>query len=58
MNIYQSIYDTINTYVFGNSIIAGSYQELVTIFFSTTACLFVMALPFVVVYKVIKMLVG
>ena len=44
MNIYQSFYDLINQYVFGNSIV------------STIAVIFVVALPFMLVWKVIKML--
>ena len=48
MNIYQNLYDLINTYVFGNSIVVGSYEELVTILFSTLGCLALVSLPFVI----------
>lgn len=58
MSIYQSIYDLINTYVYGGLIEVGSYQELVAILFSTGACLFMMSLPFLVVWRVIKMIMG
>lgn len=58
MNIYQSIYDLINTYVYGGEIVAGSYMELVAILFSTAACLFLMALPFIVVWRIIKLITG
>lgn len=58
MNIYQSIYDLINTYVYGGEIVAGSYTELVAIAFSTAACLFLMALPFIVVWRIIKVIAG
>ena len=56
MNIYQSFYDLINQYVFGNSIVVGSHQDLVTVLMSTIAVIFVVALPFMLVWKVIKML--
>lgn len=58
MNIYQSLYDLLNTHVFGGSIVAGSYEELVTIFFAMTATLFMVALPFLVVFAILKMIVG
>ena len=58
MNIYQNLFDLINTYIYGNSVVAGSYQELVCILVATCACIFVFALPFLVVYFVIKKLWG
>lgn len=56
MNIYQILYDLLVTYVYGGSIVVGSYQELVAILFSTIGCLFVVALPFIIVYMVIRFL--
>lgn len=58
MSIYQSLYDLINTYIFGSSIVAGSFQELVAILFSTFGCVFLVALPFMVVWRLIKLIVG
>lgn len=55
--IYQTCFELIERYVYG-SVIVGSYQELVCILFSTCACLFVAALPFVLVFRVIRMLAG
>ena len=55
--IYQTCYDLIAQYVYG-SVTVGSYQELVCILVSTCACLFVVALPFVLVWRVIRMLAG
>lgn len=52
--IYQGIYDLIEQYVFG-AVQGGTYQELVCIAVSVMAVLFVMALPFVLVYRVIRM---
>lgn len=54
MGIYQGIYDLINTYVFGSGIVAGSFQELATILISLLACIFLISLPFILVFKIIK----
>lgn len=56
MSIYQSIYDLINTYIFGGLIEPNTYQELVTILLSTSSCIFIFAIPFIIVYKVITIL--
>lgn len=58
MNVYQSFYDLLNTYVFGGSIVAGSYEDLVTIFFSMTCTLFLVSLPFLIVWFLIKLITG
>lgn len=56
-NIYQALFDLINTYVYGGSVVAGSYQELVCIAVSTAATLFMIALPFLVVWRFIRLFV-
>lgn len=56
MNIYQSIYELLNTYIFGGSVLQGSYQELVCIAVATCACIFVFAIPFLVAWSVIKLI--
>lgn len=58
MNIYQTCYDLVNTYIYGGSVIEGSYMELVAIAVSTCACLFVFSLPFIIVWRVIKFIAG
>lgn len=55
--IYQMCYELVAQYVYGSSPLE-SYQELVCIGISTFACLFVMALPFILVWRVIKLLGG
>lgn len=55
--IYQSCFDLVEQYIFG-SVAVGSYQELVCIIVAVTACLFVMALPFILVWRIIKLLGG
>lgn len=57
MPIYQSCYELIEQYIYG-TVEVGSYQELVCIAFSTLACLFVMALPFILVYMIIRFIVS
>lgn len=53
MNLYQSLYDLLNTYVYGGTIAQGSFEELVAILFATLGCLLLVVLPFVVIYRVI-----
>ena len=54
--IYQSLYDLVNQYIFNNSVVTGSYHELVCIAVATCGSIFVMALPFILVAKVVKWL--
>lgn len=49
--IYQSIYDLISTYIFG-SVTTGTHQELVCILVATLGSIFLIALPFIIVYWV------
>lgn len=56
MTPYQALYDLVNTYIFGGSVEVGTYTELVCILVATVGSLFVIALPFVIVLKVINML--
>ena len=58
MNVYQTCYDLVNTYIYGGQIVEGSYMELVGIFIATCACLFVFALPFIIVWRFIKLIAG
>lgn len=51
MIIYNEFYNILEQYIFG-TITKGSYQELVAILVSTIASLFVVALPIVLVWKV------
>ena len=58
MSIYANILELINTYVFGGSIVSGSYEELVSIILATAGVVFLVALPFTVVWKFIKLIMG
>lgn len=54
--IYQSLYDLLSNVLFGGVVVG--YQELVLVFISTTVCLASVALPFIIVWKVCKMVMG
>ena len=55
MNIYQALYDLLNQYIYGNSVVVGSHQDLVCVLLSTFGVIFVFSLPFILVYKIFKM---
>lgn len=57
-NIYQTAYDLINQYIFGNLATIGTYQDLMCVIGATSACAFMVALPFVVVKWVLRALCG
>lgn len=57
MNIYQNLYDLVHQYVFG-SVEMTANMDLVAVFVATLGCLFVIGLPFAIVIKVIKLIVG
>lgn len=54
MNIYQTLYDLVNNYIFNGSVVANSNQELVTMLVATIGSIFIIALPFLVVWQVIR----
>ena len=57
MSIYESIYEIISKYIYDYNVPVGSYQELVCILVSTAACLFVFSIPFIIVFRIIKLFV-
>lgn len=58
MSIYDSIYDLLNQYIFGGNIIPSSIQDSSCSLVSTALCLFVVAIPFIMVWRLIKLLGG
>ena len=56
INLYQTCYDLVATYIYGGTVEAGSHMDLVCTMVSTCANLFLVALPFLLVWKVIRML--
>lgn len=57
MNIYQSLYDLIATYIFGGVQMTPN-MDLVAIMIATIGCVFLVSLPFTLVYKVVCMISG
>lgn len=55
MGIYQSCYDLIHTYVYGGVELTTN-MDLTCVLVATAASLFCVALPFCVVWKIIKMI--
>lgn len=55
--MYNSIYQLIANAIFESASLTG-YQDLVVTLLSTFAIVFVFSLPFVVVLKVIKIILG
>lgn len=53
--IYNEIYNLISNLLFAGSL--DPYEDLICILVSSFAVLFMCSLPFIVVFKVIKMLV-
>ena len=56
MGIYHNLYDLIVQYVYGNNLPPDG--ELIATLIATAGSLFVVALPFLVVWKVIKVIGG
>ena len=55
LDLYNEIYNLIVTNIFGGSVQIGTYPDLISSLFSTMACMFVLAIPFILVWKVIKL---
>lgn len=55
-NLYQTAYDLINHYIFGNTAVLGEYPDLICVLGGTAFCAIAVALPFVVVKKVIELI--
>lgn len=55
MSIYQNLFDLIHTYVYGG-VELTPFMELTNTLVSTMGCLFLVALPFMIVYFVIRFL--
>lgn len=55
LDLYNEIYSLIVNNIFGGSVQVGTYPDLISSLFSAIACMFVLAIPFILVWKVIKM---
>lgn len=57
INLYQNLYDLLNTYVYSGMADTEPYIDLVCILCATLGTLFLIALPFLVVWRTIRILV-
>ena len=57
MSIYQNLFDLLHTYIYGG-VALTSDMNLICTLASTIGCLFLVSLPFVIVYRVIKFITG
>lgn len=59
INLFQTCYDLLNQYIFGGIVVVGNgtYQDLVLTLLATIGVIFCISIPFIVVYKFIKVLV-
>ena len=53
-NIYQAFYTLLQDYIFGGTVVVGSYEDLVCIIVSTIAALVLVAFPFIIVWRIIR----
>lgn len=56
MSVYQNIFNLIVNYIYGGAVTSGGYEELTAIICSTIACIFIFALPFIIVFRIIKVI--
>lgn len=57
MSIYLTCYDLINEFIFGGEVLLGTYTDLVCILLSSIACIFCFSLPFIIVWRAIKLFI-
>ena len=57
MSVYQSLFDLVQQYIFGGGTLNAN-AELVCMLVSTIGSVFLIAVPFMVVWKVIKLIMG
>lgn len=57
MNLYQDLFELIQTYLFGG-VELSAHQDLVAVTLATIGVLFVFSIPFVVIWRVIKLITG
>lgn len=55
--IYMALYTLVQSAFYGSSSLTG-WQEMVLTIIATAGCLFVFSVPFMIVWKVIKIICG
>lgn len=56
VNWYQDTYNMLNQWIYGNTVVVGTYEDMILCMLSTAAVLFMVALPFIAVLAAIKRL--
>lgn len=57
MIIYDSLFNLLESYIFG-TVTSGTYEELVCIIGATIGSLFLVSLPFIVVWRMLSIGIG
>lgn len=59
-NVLMTIYELLNGVLFGGSVtfLEGSYPDMILTICAVAATLFIICVPFIVVYKVIQLILG
>lgn len=58
MSIYNALYALLQDFVFGGEIISGSIPDLVATLLSTCGVIFLVSIPFLIVWRLICMVCG
>lgn len=56
--MYITLYNLLAQYIYGASAVLTEFQDLTLTIIATAGCLFVVALPFALVWRVIKLVSG
>lgn len=56
MDIYSDIYNIIVEFIYGGNI--NEFSDLTATLLATIGCVFVFSVPFMVIWKVIKLIMG
>lgn len=58
MGIYQELYNLLIQYIYGNPSVLTEHMDLTATILATCGAVFVVALPFLVVWRVIRLIMG
>lgn len=55
-NWYLDCYQTLNEFIYGGSVVVGTYEDMILCILATMAVLFAVALPFIALLRLCKAL--
>lgn len=58
MGIYQELYNLIAQFIYGSGTQLTEHMDLTTTLLATAGSVFIIALPFLIVWRVIRLIVG